>query len=75
MFEGVFEEYEVVGSDARNRTEDLMEFEDTVYYKHPTSAIAANGDTGKLQAVRSRQKKETSMGWAVEFSRCSQLWH
>jgi hypothetical protein len=35
-----------------------MEFEDTAHYKHPTSAIAANGNSGKLQAVRSRHKKK-----------------
>ena len=44
----LFEEFEVVGSGAKHRTEDLIEFEDTAHYKHPTSAIAANRNTGKL---------------------------
>jgi hypothetical protein len=61
-----FEEYEVVGSGARNRTEDLMEFEDTVYYKHPTSAIIANGNTGRLQAIRSRHTKK--LAWVGQWN-------
>jgi hypothetical protein len=49
-----FEEYEVVGSDVKNRNEELLEFEDTEFFKHPTSAIGANSNTEKPQAVRSR---------------------
>ena len=61
-----FEEYEVVGRNVRNRTEDLMEFEDNAFYQHPTSAINTEGNTDKLQAVRSRNKKK--LAWVGQWN-------
>jgi hypothetical protein len=61
-----FEGYEIVSSDVRNRTEDLLDFEDTEYYKHPTSAMAANGNTAKLQAVGSRHRKK--LAWVGQWN-------
>jgi hypothetical protein len=61
-----FEEYEVVGCDVKHRTDELMEFEDTEFYKHPSSSKNGEGFKGKLQAVRRRNKKK--LAWVGQWN-------
>ena len=60
------EEYEVVGNNVRNRTEELLEFEDTLFNKHPTSAFSADCNIDKIQSVRKRHKKK--LAWVGQWN-------